>query len=421
MFCCFHVLLYQWNTVFADSDSSFYKLIGKTGWQVLVKDVTIGLKHNDIKFELRMGDEHHFSFRAYQGPNRYQNRLGPLQARYIPQLSGMLDHGLSFLDQEQKGPSTMALHWFSYPESIKNWALTWQDSDLKKNWEQIDSYKRYDKLMGMISESLKKDFGPIIQDLGFDITGASMEKMGYPKAGTLEFYKSILKPADISSELKIPLPLMLSLSLKPLLNSTIQKSNNYELNLYSIDSFFVTATQDKSKVYCSFQGGLGKYLITGDYRLADGSYETLLPFSDPRYQNTASRLLTASLKSTKADAKAPVSLEIRIQDYSNVYQEMVTHFTSKQASQLNSSVQRSQLQNFKFYLFSPSDKTDFKTSLKPFLNQAGLKFKHFQVSLSNKEKASQYYEYETLLKPMGFKPDDTPAIPVLVYMIVEAL
>ncbi len=80
--------LLHWNTTHASSAPSFYEHVGQTDWQMVVKDVTIGLKQDNIKFELTMGNERRFSFRAYLGNDRYKNRFGTLQAQYLQQLSG---------------------------------------------------------------------------------------------------------------------------------------------------------------------------------------------------------------------------------------------------------------------------------------------------------------------------------------------
>jgi hypothetical protein len=399
--------------------ASFRTLVGKTDWQVSIRDVTVGLKKNDITFELRMGDEHHFDFNAYRGNDRYRNRLGPLQEKNLPQLFELLTVGLSFLGQDRMTASSLALHWFSYPESIKNWALIWKKSDLKANWDQTDPYQRHDRLVKMISHTVKTDFQPIVHPLGFNITGASMEKMGFQKAGTLEFYDIVLKPAEIPAELKIPIPFILSLSLTPS-NDISQRDIAVEgSDSCSLESFFSIARQGKKTIYCSFQRPFDRYEISGDHQLPDGRLTPLRPLSEKAYQGIAAKLLRAGLISTQRDSKNPVSLKLNVRDYPGIYQEMATYFSDKSRPGLTTGIQRAELPNHPFFLFHPSPGTGFQESIAPFLALTGLKLKEFQISLNNKKPAEQYDTYDTLLKPLGFKPEDRPNVPDLVYMMVE--
>jgi hypothetical protein len=326
---------------------------------------------------------------------------------------------MSFLGQDQITASSMAIHWFSYPESIKHWALIWKKSELRKNWDQTDQYERHDSLVKMLSDTVKKDFQPIVHALGFDITGASMEKMGFQKAGTLEFYDSVLKPAEIPAEFKIPLPLMLSLGLVPSNDSSKREIFTEGSDSCSLESFFSIARLGKNTIYCSFQRPFDQYEISGDHQLSDGRYKPLRPFSEKAYQGISAKLLGAGLISTKRDSKNPVSLKLNIQNYPSVYQEMVAYFSDKSKPGLKTEIQRAGLPNHKFYLFHPSSETGFLESIEPFLILSGLKFKEFQISRNNKKIAEQYDTYDKLLKPLGFKPEDRPDVPDFVYMIVE--
>ncbi|WP_022664058.1 hypothetical protein [Desulfospira joergensenii] len=401
----------------AGSYAPFPGLVGETGWQVNVRDVTMGVRVNDIQFELRMGDEHYFSFKAYQGNDPYSNRLGPLQEKYLPRLLELLNAGSSFMGQEETSPSSMAIHWFSYPESIRNWTLIWKESELKKNWDQTDPYKRHDSLVKMISDSLKQDFQPIVRALGFDITGASMEKMGFQKAGSLKFYGPVLKPAEIPGEFKIPIPLILSLRLNPSTEISERDSVTKGEAPCWLNSFFSIASQGKKTIYCSFQRPFDQYEISGDRRLPDGRHKPVRPFIEKEYQGISAKLLRAALISTRRDSKNPVSLRLNIPNYPGLYQEMTAYFSETVGSQTQ--IQRTGLPKLIFYRFHPSTETGFQESIAPFLGLAGLKFKEFQVSLNHKKTAGKYDTYDTLLKPLGFKPEDRPAVPDFVYMMVE--
>jgi len=313
----------------------------------------------------------------------------------------------------------MAVHWSSYPESIKNWALIWKKSDLKKNWEQTDQYMRYETLVKMISNLLKQDFHTIVQSLGFNIAGASMEKMGFQKADTLKFYGTVLEPAGIPAEFKIPIPSMLSLSLIPSNDVPNRDLVNEASEPYSLESFFSIARLDRQTIYFSFQRQFDQYEISGDQKLPNGSYKPLKTFSEKAYHGISAKLLWASLISTPRDSENPVSLKLKIQDYPGIYQEMVAYFSDQSRLGLKTKIQRVGLPNHKFYLFHPSSETAFQESIAPFLELIDLKFREFQTSLNHKKIAGKYDTYDTLLKPLGFKPEDRPTVPDFVYMIVE--
>lgn len=407
-------------TAFSESELAFFQLVGKTDWKMSLKNFAVSLEKEEAVFKLRVGDGHYLGFSAHQKKDENQNRFGPLQLKYTAHLSGLLEYALAFAEQDKNDKFAMNMNWEMYPASIQKWAKVWQDSNLRKNWGKLDQHIRYKKLVNMISAFIKKDMQAVAQALGFEATGASMEKMSFQKADQLKYYKDVLKPIGIPRDLKIPIPMMLSVLLKPSQNATlVQGTRAASANSIFVDSLFAVAKKNSTTVYCSFQRALDEYEITGDKTKPDGTYVRILPMSQKAYQSISTRLLKACLQATRGDKKKFISLRINLKLYPEVYQEVIKHFTYMPKTASKVIKPRPQLPHLRFHTYVPPLVTGFKSAVNPFLEHNGYKFKNLQICLDSRRKAASYPEYEKTFKPLGINPNDKPSVPDIVYMVVE--
>ena len=407
-------------TCFPESTPSFFKLVGKTNWKLSLKDFAVSLEKDGKVFELRVQGRHYLRYSAHLKGVSDSNQFGPLQHRHAAELSRLLEYALFFAEQEKNDEFAIDVNWQMYPQSIQKWAKIWQDSDLRKKWDGINQHARYQKLMNMIADFMKEDMQTLAQGLGFEATGASMEKMNFQKAKQLKYYDEVLEPAGIPCDLKIPIPLMLSVLLKPSRDaSAAQDPKPKSTCPVIVDYIFATARSNAASVYCSFRRSLDEYEITGDLNKPDGTYAGILPISQKEYRSIATRLLRASLRVTRGDERKTFSLRINLKLYPEVYQEVVERFTlSRQVTQ-KTGMPRPELQHLQFYEYEPLPASGFQAAINPFLEQNGYRFRYLQISVDSKHKATSYPEYEKEFKPLGIKPDDKLVIPDIVYMVVE--
>lgn len=401
-------------------EKSFFQLVGKTDWAVNLKSFAVSTKEGDAVFELRIGDGRHLSYRAYRGEDPESGRFGPLKEEYAPRLSGLLNYALGFSEQERKGEFSMNMSWENYPESLQKWARIWRESSLHKQWNNTDPHIRYKKLVQLISDFLKNEMQTVASALGFEATGASMEKMTYQKAHQFNFYHDVLAPAGIPKDLKIPIPLMLYVLLKPLEKEPFPETQRPEPgSSFRVNYLFAAAKKDSTFLYCSFQRELDEYEITGDTVHSSGTYTRIRPMSQEAYQSIATRLIQGCIAATGGAKREKLYFRVNLERYPPVYQEVVKTFSVIRDISSTPAIRRPQLPRLEFHPYEPSPDTNFRAAIKPFWDLIGYKFSSFQVSISSKRKAKSYPDYPNLLKPLGIKPSDKPAVPDIVYMVVE--
>ena len=399
---------------------SFSRLVGETAWQVRLKDFTVGLEKEGAVFELRVGDGHYLGFSARREEGGKAESFGPLRSRYLPELAALLKYALVFSEQERAEVVSMNVDWELYPDSIGKWAATWKDADLREKWARMDRYKRYAQLTRMISDSVTEDLQGVLNPLGFKITGASMEKMVHMKAGKLAFYKAVLKPAGIPESLKIPIPMMLQLLLEPLEDQRALGSvETGPAEDISVGSLFVTAKQNETSLYCTFQRAMDEYQITGDSLSTDGTSARLRPMSRAEYRPVAARLLNACLKATGGDKRKSVYLRVNLDLYPEVYRDAVKWLTNMTAKARKAPVPRPRLPGLKFYRYAPPEATGFQKAVNPFLKSVGFECRYLLVSGASKGRAGDHPEYENLLKPLGIKKQAGLIVPDIVYLVGE--
>lgn len=401
-------------------EKSFFQLVGKTDWAVHLKSFTVSTKEGDALFELRIGDGRHFSYRAYRGEDPESGRFGPLKEKHAPLLSDLLNYALGFAEQEREGRFTLSLSWEDYPESIQKWARIWQASSLHKEWNTTDSHARYKKLVALISDFLKKEMQTVAWELGFEATGASMEKMTYQKAHRFGFYDDVLAPAGIPKDLTIPIPLMLYVLLKPLEKESFPGDQKPEpASSFRLDYLFAAAKKGSTFLYCSFQRQLDQFEITGDRAHSSGAYTQIRPMSQKAYRSIATRLVQGCMAATGADKREKLYFRMNLERYPHLYQEVVKRFSANRGISPTPVIRRPQLPRLEFHPYDPSPDTNFRAAIKPFWDLIGYRFSNFQVSISSKRQAKTCPDYPNLLKPLGIEPSDKPALPDIVYMVVE--
>jgi len=394
--------------------------VGETAWKVTLKNFAVSLKDKGTIFKLRVGANYYLGFSAHREEGGETESFGPLHHRYTPQLSGLLNYALIFSEQNRKKAVSMNVDWELYPDSIGKWAAVWRDSDLRKKWDGLDRYKRYEKLTRMISDSVTEDLQGVLKTLGFKSTGASMEKMVHMKAGKLSFYRTVLKPAGIPESLKIPIPMMLYLLLEPLKDQSA--SQIIETDLYediAVDSLFVTAKRDPASLYCTFQRSLDEYQITGDELMPDETYARLLPMSLREYRSIAARLLNACLKATGGDKRKSVYFRVNLDLYPEVHQDAVKWLTAMPEDARKTSVQKPGIPGLKFYRYDPPATTGFQKAVNPLLKRVGFECRGLLVSGVSKGRAGDHPEYETLFRPHGIKKQTGLIVPDIVYLVGE--
>ncbi len=402
-----------------DSTTSFKKLIGDSEWKVNLWSFSLSQKKEGNTFELNMGAQKYFGFSAFQGKDEMKNQFGPFRTEYKDSLRELLDYAMVFSGQEKSGQFAMHINWRLYHQSIKKWAKIWQNSSLRKEWDKTEKQTRYKNLTNMISEFLKEDMQSVANAIGFELTGADMEKMAYDPAGKLKFSDMVLKEAGIPENMKIAIPLVSNLLLKPLPDSiAVKDAQSDPKDKIQVDSLFVTAEKKSTNVYCTFNRVFDEYEITGDTLEKDRTYTRLLPISNPEYQDIACNLFQACLKATHAEKRKTLFLRMNLKQYPKVYRQVIEHFNF--SSMPASVIKRAGFSDTKFYEYKPEINSGLKALVNPFLEKNGYVFSSFEMSLESRRKAKKYSNFEKTLKPLGVKSDDKPFVPDIVYMKIES-
>ena len=396
--------------------SSFFQLVGETSWQINLKDFSVSTIKDGKIFILRAGEGRYLSFSAHPENGGKDDFFGPLLPAYAPALTQLLDFARQFGEMEKSGEFSLNVDWELYAESIRNWAAVWKNSELRERWKDMDSRERYSQLVTMITNQLKEDMQPLAEALGMEITGASMEKMSFQEVLKLPYFEKTLKPAGVPADLKLPIPLMLSVRIKMLEHELISPPE--KANPVMVDSLFATAKSSSTSLYCSFQRALDEYEISGDRLNPKGTYGRLLPLSQKEYHPMAAQLLNASLQATGGDDRRSFSLRLNLGLYPEVFQEVVKQFTFTPDQARQTMVTRPQLPKRPFYTFEPSQASGFANSVNSFLQPNGYEYRHLLVSVDSRRKAANYPSFAETLKPLGIKAGDRPAVPDIVYLIV---
>lgn len=403
------------GTVFGQSFSSE---TGIDGWQVNVRNAAFSLESNDMLFRIGTNGSSTIGYSAHDV--KTGRRTGPLQAKYVHSLSELLGHTLNFAGMKKSSVASLNLEWELYPEKIENWARVWKENDLSKNWNQMDRHKRYEQLVKLISDTVCSDMQPVMNGLGFKAAGASMEKMTYQPAHKLDLYKAVLEPAGIPKDLIIPIPLMLWIKLAP------AEPASGECTLFGVpkgaprlDDLFVTATQKKTNVYCTYQRDLDKFELSGDTLLENGGYQHLRPLSQREYQSIGQALLKACLEAAGADQMPQVSIEINLTLYPGMLTRVIQHFNQKLKKDEVRTTERPQLPAKIFHIYTLDTSSPFSSAVNPFFEPLNYRIDHFQLTLGNTRKAGSIRYYDEILKPIGFSPDARPVVPDIVYLIIK--
>ena len=399
-------------------NSSFKKLVGDTEWEIKLKDFGLRLEKGDNTFKLNMSDGNSFGFSAFKGKDNFENRFGPLNIEYKDSLTRLLEQGILFSGQKKSGQFAMGMDWWLYPQSIKKWAKTWQNSSLKEKWDKTEQNTRYKSLTIMISGFLKEEMQPVANVIGFEVTGADMEKMAYYPAGKLKFNNKVLKIKGISSDLKIPIPLMLRILLKPLpgQETTEGKITDSKVSC-EVDSLFATAKLNSTYVYCTYINAFNEYEIAGDTLDQNGTYARIHPMYNKVYKPIAGKLFQACLKASQAGKKEAILLRLSLQQYPKLYQQVIKHFTF--ISNPAKEILRSGLEHIKFYEYKPERESAYQVAVDPFLKENGYMFRSFVISFNSDKQAKKYTDHEETFKSLGIKPNDKPFVPDITCMRIE--
>jgi len=398
------------------SQQSFYQMVGETDWKLGIKDFAVSLEKVDHVFELRVQGYHFLRYRAYTKGDKNAKSFGPLQTEHAPELAALLAYALFFAEQKHQGDFALDIDWEMYPQSILGWAKIWLESDLRKYKGKGDPHTAYQKLMGAIGDFIQEDMRSVVQGLGFEPTGASMEKMSQPRADRLPYYQEVLEPAGIPADLRIPIPLMLSIKMKP---SQTERATEAASLPISVAYLFATAEANSATVYATFQRALDEYEITGDVNRPEGGYDRILPLSQQEYYSIAGQLFQACLKATKGGQRKSLSMRINLSLYPRVYDEVVQRFNLSPGVTQKVALPRPELPNLRFHEYEPLPGSGFQEAVHPFLKQNGYQFKYLQISVEKKLEAKKHPNYELDFKPAGVKPEQKLLVPDIVYMKVE--
>lgn len=395
---------------------SFLSLVEATGWELGLKDFAIHLEKEGNVFVLRMEDSHYIRYEAYPKSEKAKRYFAPLQKEHLPELAALLEYALFFAGQKRNTEFALRLNWELYPQSILGWAKVWQHSELRKRQEKRDAQQEYQQLMGMIADYVSAEMEPITLGLGFEPNGASMEKMSYPRAGRLKYYKDVLEPAGVPADLKIPIPLFLSLKLKPAQDKQAEATSQLPI---SVDSLFVIAKAKSITVYATFQRAFDEYEITGAEIQPDGTYARIRPMSQSEYYPIAGKLLRGCLKATKGNERKTISLRLDLSLYPKVYDEVVQGLTSSTLVMQKDNSPRPGLPYLQFFKYKPSPVSGFHKAMEPFLEKNGYHLKYLQISVETQKKDKNHPEHEKRFKALGVEPDKPVTLPDIVYMVVE--
>jgi hypothetical protein len=401
---------------------SFQMLTGKVpGWKMKLNHLTESFAHGGTVFRARISQGRTIGFEGDRIKNEDLNPLGPLAKSHLSHLSALLNHTLIVSGTDRKDIRAINLNWELYPGKILSWAKIWQKSDLYREWQKLKDPKRYNLLVDLISSEIERDMNTVIHSLGFTIMGISMEKIFHFKASKLAYYHELLKPAGISPDLTIPVPMMLWLRVNALERQPSRTENITEPYSFKLESMSATATIGKTNIYGSFNRELDRYEISSDRLEEDGRYKRLDIMTDPQVSGAARKMLDACIKLSGEDDRSRLFLSTDLR----LFPDLFTHIVKKAAAAFPpdniKAVKRDHVPQLDFYPYKPARDKGFNQRVDPFLNDLGYRFSRFLISYGKGWKAKDDRSWETILKPLGVSPDDKPILPSNVYMVIEKL
>ncbi len=286
-------------------EKSFADLVGMDDWTVTVKNVSMDVRHKERMYGIRVADRGFVRFAGrHDTAGQAPESFGPVTEADATILLSLWHAAFSFSGLPPGSAGTVSLSWLLYPGSILEWAKTWQQSELRRRWEELDPHYRYKKLTESISVFMKKSFLTVFHAMGMTVDTVSMEKMSFQPAGQLDFFDRVMAPAGVPETLEIPIPLMLYICLEQ--DSSAGMPVEYAgLLSPEIESFFVIAQKEASTIYLSFDRRLDEFELTGDILHDDGHHESFSPMSNPRYHAVSARLLETGMKVVNPDISAP--------------------------------------------------------------------------------------------------------------------
>lgn len=417
------IILIFFTAVFPQADSlaspSFNKLAATPGWKIKPINIKARAGTRDHVFFVRISEGFTIGF---QGQDAGKKFFGPIRPEHIPALSSLLDEGLKITGTSRKDIESINLDWELYPEKIAQWAQVWQACPLaEKNWKGQDLSVTLE-LIKKISQVVQKDMAPVMAEMGFDVTGVSMEKIFHFKAGGLSYYKTHLKPLGIKADFEMPIPMMMWLQVKakdapPALGDTPLIPGSFEL-----DSIDASAAKGPSNIYFSFSRELNLYEVSGDRAEEDGNFTRLKVMQDGDCRAAAKNLLAAGFHFAGADREKILFLEMNPGLYPDAFFKLIEKIRTGPPFEGMEGFKRPEMpDDMMFYKYIPDPETGFSAQVNPFLNELGYRFSYFELSFSNDMKAKHASYFETLLKPAGIGPEEKPWRPYIVYMAIEKI
>jgi hypothetical protein len=388
---------------------------GESNWEIDIKDLSLSTVPDQTEFHLRIQEQRHLTFKDRHRTGNSVSSSGPLRIQHVEILSGLLDRALYIAGSVRNYPFSLAMDLGLYPDHIQKWAGYWQSSDLCKNWDRMDAHLRYEHLTSMMSGFLITEMDAVVRGLGFKAVGASMEKMNYARAGQMDHYETLLKPAGISMDTIIPIPLMLSIHMEPAPHNPIPPVNE---SVYSVNGIFAVAKNNRTTIYLSFNRRLDEYAISGETAGTDGTAVTFLPMTRDEYAPVAAGLLKACLEITSGNEKDEFSLRMNPDSYPDLYLEIVRLIYSRPHDP-GPDLLRPGLDHMVFFRYRPEPDSGFILPVHRFLKQVGYEFKELQFSIEPFQKADRIPGLATHLESLGLKPGDPVFLPGIVYLIAS--
>lgn len=401
---------------------SFQMLTGKMpAWNMKLNHLTESFAHNGTVYRARISEGRTIRFEGYRIKNEDLKPLGPLEKSHLTHLLALLNHTLIVSGTDREDIRGINLNWELYPGKILSWAKIWETSDLFREWQKLKEPKRYNLLVDLIGLEIKRDMNTVIHSLGFTIEGISMEKIFHFKASKLAYYDELLKPAGISPDLAIPLPMMLWLRVNALERQPSQAENITASDSFKLESMSATATKGKTNIYGSFNRELDRYEISSDRIEDDGGSKRLDIMADPQVGSAARKMLDAIIKLSGEEDRSRLFLSTDLRLFPDLFTDIVKEAAANFPPDNTEAVTKPQVPQLDFYPYKPARDKRFNQRVDPFLNALGYRFSRFLISYGKGWKARDDRSYETILKPLGVSPDDKPILPSIVYMVIEKL
>lgn len=406
------------STARAQVDSSFKELARTPGWEITWIHLKSSVQSQDHLFTIQLSQGTTIGFQGQRdGEDSF---FGPVQSENIPILNALLDANLEVTGSLRKDIESINFNWELYPEKIARWAKVWQTCPLaQKKWKGQDLSITLE-LMKIISGEVKKDMSQTVADLGFDLTGISMEKIFHFKAGKLSYYDSHLKPLGIPADFELPIPMMMWLQVKTKESMPASGNHHQTSSSFQVESISATATKKSSKIYFSFDRLLNRYELSGDTAQKDGRFVRLKIMQDKTCRTAAKNLLNAGFAFTNPPEAQPLFLKIDPGLYPGLFNSLIKNKGTIHPFEGSAGFKRPEMpDDMLFYRYTPDSESTFIKALTPFLKNIEYRFSHLELSFQNTMKAKYSKDFQTLLKPAGIGPEEKPWLPYIVYMVLK--